>query len=112
MTISDELVIYIPLAGVIDIEAEKSRLQKRLEKVISDMVNTQKHLDNPKFVQRAPESVVAQKADLLNRLKSEKEKLDTNLEMLQWKRLSETPETMRRIWSFCPVDWKGMIQNS
>ena len=83
MTISDELVIYIPLAGVIDIEAEKSRLQKRLDKVISEIMNTQKHLDNRKFVQRAPESVVAQKSDLLTRLKSEKEKLDTNLDMLQ-----------------------------
>ena len=56
-----DIVIYIPLAGLIDVEKEKARLQKRLDKVIKDLDSTQKTLNNPKFIDRAPESVVEQK---------------------------------------------------
>ncbi|MCH8292999.1 valine--tRNA ligase [Candidatus Poribacteria bacterium] len=77
-----DLVIYIPLAGVIDIEKEKDRLQRRLDKVLKDFVGTQKTLDNPRFVERAPETVVEQKRARFAELTVEKEKLVANLEML------------------------------
>ena len=80
--VSGELVIYIPQAGGIDIEAEKSRLQKRLNKVNSDVASTQKTLENSTFVERAPEAVVVQKQDLLARLVAEKGKLESNFNML------------------------------
>lgn len=79
----EDLTIYVPLAGVIDIDAETSRLQKRLTKLTADLVATQKTLDNPKFVERAPKAVVTQKQDLLSRFESEKEKLESNLNMLE-----------------------------
>ena len=78
-----ELVIYIPLAGIIDVEKETARLQKRLDKVIGDLVGTQKTLDNPNFANRAPAEVVEQKRARLVELESEKEKLAANLEMLK-----------------------------
>ena len=76
------LTIYIPLAGVIDVEREKARLRKRLDKVAKDFAGTQKTLNNPQFIDRAPEAVVTQKQDRLVELESEKEKLVANLEML------------------------------
>ena len=79
----DDLIIYVPLAGVIDINAERNRLQKRLSKLTADLAATQKTLDNPKFIERAPKAVVMQKQDLLNRFESEKEKLESNLNMLE-----------------------------
>ena len=79
----ENLTIYVPLAGVIDIDAERSRLQKRLTKLTADLAATQKTLDNPKFVERAPKAVVTQKRDLLARFESEKEKLESNLNMLE-----------------------------
>ena len=79
----EDLTIYVPLAGVIDIDAERNRLQKRLTKLTADLVATQKTLDNPKFVERAPKAVVTQKQDLLSRFESEKEKLESNLNMLE-----------------------------
>ena len=79
----EDLTIYVPLTGVIDIDAETSRLQKRLTKLTADLVATQKTLDNPKFVERAPKAVVTQKQDLLSRFESEKEKLESNLNMLE-----------------------------
>ena len=79
----DDLIIYVPLAGVIDIDAERNRLQKRLSKLTADLAATQKTLDNPKFIERAPKAVVMQKQDLLNRFESETEKLESNLNMLE-----------------------------
>ena len=82
VAVISDIVIYIPLAGIIDIEKEKDRLQKRLDKVLKELMGTQKTLDNPKFVDRAPEAVVEQKRTRLATLESEQEKLVTNIEML------------------------------
>ncbi len=82
VAVISDIVIYIPLAGIIDIEKEKDRLQKRLDKVLKELTGTQKTLDNPKFLDRAPEAVVEQKRARLAVLESEREKLVTNLEML------------------------------
>ena len=82
VAVISDIVIYIPLAGIIDIEKEKDRLQKRLDKVLKELTGTQKTLDNPKFIDRAPEAVVEQKRARLAVLESEQEKLVTNLEML------------------------------
>ena len=82
VAVISDIVIYIPLAGIIDIEKEKDRLQKRLDKVAKELTGTQKTLDNPNFVNRAPEAVVDQKRARLAVLESEQEKLVTNLEML------------------------------
>jgi valyl-tRNA synthetase len=78
-----DIVIYIPLVGLIDIKKEKARLQKRLDKVIKDLDSTQKTLNNPAFIERAPKAVVEQKHARLAELESEKEKLEANLEMLR-----------------------------
>lgn len=77
-----EIVIYIPLAGIIDIEKEKARLQKRIDKVIKDLGSTQKTLNNPNFIERAPEAVVEQRRSRFKALESEKKKLAANLQML------------------------------
>ncbi len=77
-----ELAIYIPLADVIDLDAEHARLSKRHQQATKDVVSAQKTLDNPNFVQRAPENVVAQKRELLERLLTEQEKLARSLAML------------------------------
>ena len=77
-----ELAIYIPLADVIDLDAEHARLSKRHQQATKDVVSAQKTLDNPNFVQRAPEKVVAQKRTQLERLLIEQEKLARSLAML------------------------------
>ncbi len=76
------LVIYIPLAGVIDFDAEKARLTKRHLQIEKDIEAARKTLENPKFIERAPEKVVSQKKDLLERLNTEQNKLSRSLAML------------------------------
>ena len=77
-----ELAIYIPLADIIDLEAEQARLGKRHQQAVKNVAAAQKALDNPNFIQRAPEKVVAQKRAQLERLMMEQEKLARSLTML------------------------------
>lgn len=77
-----EMAIYIPLAGVIDLEAEKARLTKRHQQTVRDIAAAEKTLDNPNFIERAPENVVDQKKDLRDRLKIERDKLERSLSLL------------------------------
>ena len=77
-----ELVLYIPLAGVIDLDAERARLNKRYQQAVKDVAVAQKTLENPNFLQRAPEKVVAQKREHLERLLAEEAKLARSLSVL------------------------------
>jgi valyl-tRNA synthetase len=54
----------LPLAGIIDVDAEKGRLSKALEKVEKDLNGLNSRLKNPKFVDSAPEEVVEETRDL------------------------------------------------
>ena len=77
-----ELAIYVPLSGVIDLEAETARLAKRHQQAVKDVAAAQKALENPNFIQRAPEKVVDQKRAQLERLQAEARKLARSLTML------------------------------
>jgi valyl-tRNA synthetase len=53
----------LPLEGVIDIAAERARLEKTLAKLEGDLKGLSARLNNPKFVASAPEEVVAETRD-------------------------------------------------
>ncbi|MFJ7971176.1 valine--tRNA ligase [Psychrobacillus sp. NPDC096389] len=53
-------VFYLPLQGLIDIDAEKARLEKELEKWAKEVKLVQGKLSNERFVSKAPEAVVAE----------------------------------------------------
>jgi len=53
-----EMKILIPMAGLIDVAAEKDRLEKAIAKTQADLSKSELKLSNPKFVDKAPEAVV------------------------------------------------------
>lgn len=53
-----EATYYLPLAGVIDIEAEKARLSKSLEKLEKEISSVSGRLKNDSFVSKAPPHVI------------------------------------------------------
>ncbi|MEM7282021.1 MAG: class I tRNA ligase family protein, partial [Pseudomonadota bacterium] len=55
-----EMKILVPMAGLIDPVAEIERLSKRIEKLQKDKTKSLAKLDNPNFVDRAPQSLVEQ----------------------------------------------------
>ena len=50
--------IYIPLEGLIDLEVEKSRLQKEISRLESSLIGIEKKLSNEKFISNAAKDVV------------------------------------------------------
>ena len=68
-----EATICLPLAGVIDLAAEKARLSKDAGKLEADISKIEKKLSNPKFVEKAPDEVVAGERE---KVADSKEKLD------------------------------------
>jgi valyl-tRNA synthetase len=55
-----EATIFLPLAGVIDVEAENARLGKNLEKAQKEIAGIAGRLNNEKFVAKAPDHVIAE----------------------------------------------------
>jgi valyl-tRNA synthetase len=51
-------VACLPLAGIIDLAAERTRLEKELAKIDSDVARIDAKLSKPDFIARAPEEVV------------------------------------------------------
>jgi valyl-tRNA synthetase len=59
----DEATLALPLAGVIDIDAESKRLKREIDKVGSKIKELSAKLANEKFVSRAPEAVVEEQRE-------------------------------------------------
>ena len=57
--------LFLPLDGLIDVEAEKSRLEGQLEKITREIEKAGAKLNNPKFTERAPEDVLQEAKDRL-----------------------------------------------
>jgi len=72
----------IPLEGLIDIEAEKDRLEKGLQKLLKDLGGLRGRLSNPKFVESAPADVVEETRDLVAAKEAEEAQLKTALDRL------------------------------
>jgi len=58
-TIEAGIEIIIPLEGLIDLDAERQRMEKELARVDVDIAFFEKKLGNPKFVANAPPDVLA-----------------------------------------------------
>jgi valyl-tRNA synthetase len=65
----------LPLAGLIDVAAEKARLQKALDKLGKELGGLRGRLKNPKFVDSAPEDVVAETRENLAAREEEEARL-------------------------------------
>ena len=58
LAVAGELKIMVPLAGLIDVAAEKSRISKEIERKRQDVERLENKLSNENFVSRAPAEVV------------------------------------------------------
>lgn len=58
---------FIPLEGLIDLDAEVVRLQKDEQTTMKHLTNTEKKLSNEKFISNAPEKLVADVRETLER---------------------------------------------
>jgi valyl-tRNA synthetase len=74
--------VYIPLEGLIDLESEKSRLEKELEKQKQYLGKIKKKLSNEDFMGRAPAEVIDAEKEKQRRAEDNIARLNKNLESL------------------------------
>ncbi|WP_374332861.1 valine--tRNA ligase [Aestuariivirga sp.] len=78
----DEATVALPLEGVIDFGAEKTRLAKELEKIAKDTAAIDGRLNNPGFVAKAPPEVLEESRERKAELAARKAKVDEALARL------------------------------
>ena len=81
--ITDDAKIYMPLGDLIDFEAERARLNKEREAVLKDIQFVENKLNNPGFVSKAPEKVVAEQRKNLEVYKEKLSMVEERLKALQ-----------------------------
>ena len=62
--------LYIPLAELVDLDAERARLAKEIEKAEKYLAGIEKKLSNEKFVSKAPEAVVQRERDNMEKTRA------------------------------------------
>ena len=76
---SGGVTIYLPLAGLVDMEAEKKRLQKEMENVDGQIARIDGLLGNAGFLAKAPEQVVSREKAKREELRGRRVQLQVNL---------------------------------
>lgn len=73
-----DIELLIPMAGLIDKEAELARLEKEIAKLDKDITFIEGKLNNPKFTDKAPAEIISKEQEKLSQARAVKEKLMHN----------------------------------
>jgi len=75
-------VFVLPLAGIIDLEAEKARLRKEIDKCDKEIDGIDKKMSNASFVERAPIEIVEENRERRVAFSERREKLAAALQQI------------------------------
>jgi len=75
--------IYVFLEGMVDIAAEKARLEKQMRKLSKDLVIVSKKLNNRDFMEKASEVIIRKEEAKFEELKEKNRNLEEALKKLQ-----------------------------
>jgi valyl-tRNA synthetase len=82
-TIVEPVTLILPIADIIDLDAERARLKKRIDKLESDINKLTQKLDNKKFIENAPEQLVEEQKALVAEKKAAQDKFTSALKHLE-----------------------------
>ncbi len=80
--VTDACEIFLPLADIVDADAERERLTKELATAENEIKRAQGKLNNEEFVSKAPEKVVNAEKEKLVKFQALAEKLRASIESL------------------------------
>jgi valyl-tRNA synthetase len=83
MALVDDMQLLIPLAGLIDKDAELARLDKEIAKLDKNLEQSEKRLANASFVDRAPAEVVQKERDRVAEMQASRDQLATQRERIR-----------------------------
>jgi valyl-tRNA synthetase len=75
--------VFVPLAGLVDLEEEIRRLTREIGKVAGELTGVERKLENPSFRARAPGEIVAEQEEKAAGLASKKATLERSLRTLE-----------------------------
>jgi valyl-tRNA synthetase len=81
-TVVDEATLILPIATIIDLDKERQRLQKEIDRLRSDISKIDQKLGNEQFVRNAPPEVVEEQRTRRNEAENVLHKLSNALEQL------------------------------
>jgi valyl-tRNA synthetase len=81
-TVLGEATFALPLADVIDVDAEKARLKKDIGKVEGEIKKISGKLGNQGFLDKAPQAVIEENQSRLAEEEARRDKLTAALERL------------------------------
>ena len=82
-TVSEGMEIYVPMEEILNVDSERSRLKKDLEKLEKDMALLSKKLTNEDFLSKAPKEVVNKDRTNYNTLAEKAGRLKEGIEKLK-----------------------------
>mgnify|MGYP001173000316 FL=1 len=82
LSLVGELKVMVPLAGLIDVEAERARIGKEVGKTQQELEKIEKKLGNEAFVAKAPEAVVAKERTRAEELHTTLSTLESQIQAL------------------------------
>jgi valyl-tRNA synthetase len=71
--------LFLPLAGVIDVEQERQRLGRELERIEGQLRATEARLSSEQFAARAPAEIVAREREKADSLRDQRDRLGAKL---------------------------------
>jgi len=81
--VTGTIQVLIPLTGLVDVDALQAKLQRKLDKVAKDLKSLTGRLNNPGFVNKAPDSVIQGAKNDLAEAQKQAEILKERLDRLQ-----------------------------
>ncbi len=80
--VTEEAKLFMPMAELIDLDKERARLEKELEKARRNYEGQMRKLSNENFISRAPEAVVQTERERAEKAKALVENLEASLKNL------------------------------
>ena len=77
--LQDDLELYMPAEGLIDMEEERNRLESEMKRLESEVARGEKMLSNPGFINKAPQAKIEQEKEKLANYKKMLEDTKTRL---------------------------------
>ena len=78
-----DIEIFVPMAGLVDIEKETAKLAKEQAKIETQLKKTQGKLKNEKFLANAPDDVVAKEKEKLEMFTAKLTKIQESIKRLE-----------------------------
>ncbi len=82
-TIVDQTTLILPIADIIDLDAERDRLKKRISKLDDDIQKISAKLKNEKFIENAPDELVDEQKALVAEKQAARDKFTAALQQLE-----------------------------